>query len=137
MFHGLYRDQLSSAGVRLGCYGPVKEAMGVTADNNSLGRKIAAGSLSGAVAAGVTNPLDLIKTRMQSKGNPDKTMMAATRSVLTQGGVKGLWRGSAPSMVSLLVIRTRLPVHQQQSWSRLQTFANMPSHLRCVLQGNN
>ena len=75
--------------------------MGVTAENPSLARKIAAGSLSGAVAAGVTNPLDLIKTRMQSKGNPDKTMMAAMRSVLTQGGVKGLWRGSAPSMVSV------------------------------------
>lgn len=76
--------------------------MGVTNENPSLARKIAAGSLSGAVAAGVTNPLDLIKTRMQSKGNPDKTMLAATRSVLTQGGVKGLWRGSAPSMVSFL-----------------------------------
>lgn len=91
---------LSAAGVRLGCYGPVKEAMGVTSDNPSLMRKIAAGSLSGGVAAGVTNPLDLIKTRMQSKANPHKTMIASTRAVLAEGGVKGLWRGSGPSMVS-------------------------------------
>ena len=89
----------SPAGVRLGCYGPVKEAMGVTSDNPSLMRKIAAGSISGGVAAGVTNPLDLIKTRMQSKANPHKTMIASTRAVLAEGGVKGLWRGSGPSMV--------------------------------------
>ena len=85
--------------MRLGCYGPVKEAMGVTSDNPSLARKIAAGSVSGGVAAGVTNPLDLIKTRMQSKANPHKTMIASTRAVLAEGGVKGLWRGSGPSMV--------------------------------------
>ena len=89
-----------SSGVRLGCYGPVKEAMGVTSDNPSLMRKIAAGSISGGVAAGVTNPLDLVKTRMQSKNNPHKTMGASFRSVLAENGVKGLWRGSAPSMVS-------------------------------------
>ena len=92
---------LFAAGVRLGCYGPVKEAMGVTSDNPSLMRKIAAGSVSGGVAAGVTNPLDLIKTRMQSKANPHKTMVASTRAVLAEGGVKGLWRGSGPSMVRL------------------------------------
>lgn len=73
--------------------------MGVTSDNPSLARKIAAGSVSGGVAAGVTNPLDLIKTRMQSKANPHKTMIASTRAVLAEGGVKGLWRGSGPSMV--------------------------------------
>lgn len=73
--------------------------MGVTSDNPSLMRKIAAGSVSGGVAAGVTNPLDLIKTRMQSKANPHKTMIASTRAVLAEGGVKGLWRGSGPSMV--------------------------------------
>ena len=73
--------------------------MGVTNENPSLVRKIAAGSISGGVAAGVTNPLDLIKTRMQSKANPHKTMGASTRAVLAEGGVKGLWRGSGPSMV--------------------------------------
>ncbi|KAL3137844.1 hypothetical protein ABBQ38_005097 [Trebouxia sp. C0009 RCD-2024] len=91
-------------GVRLGCYGPVKEAMGVTSDNPSLVRKIAAGSISGGVAAGVTNPLDLIKTRMQSKANPHKTMIASTRAVLAEGGVKGLWRGSGPSMARAAVL---------------------------------
>ncbi len=79
--------------------------MGVTSDNPSILRKIAAGSISGGVAAGVTNPLDLIKTRMQSKNNPHKTMIASTKSVLAEGGVKGLWRGSGPSMVSIILIR--------------------------------
>ncbi len=92
------------AGVRLGCYGPIKEAMGVTSENRSLVRKIAAGSISGGFAAVITNPLDLIKTRMQSKNNPHKTMLASTKSVLAEGGVKGLWRGSGPSMVGLIIV---------------------------------
>lgn len=91
-------------GVRLGCYGPIKEAMGVTSENRSLARKIAAGSISGGFAAVITNPLDLIKTRMQSKNNPHKTMLASTKSVLAEGGVKGLWRGSGPSMARASVL---------------------------------
>ncbi|DBA79181.1 hypothetical protein WJX77_010083 [Trebouxia sp. C0004] len=91
-------------GVRLGCYTPLKEAMGVTSDNHSLVRKIAAGSISGGFAAVITNPLDLIKTRMQSKNNPHKTMFASTKSVLAEGGIKGLWRGSGPSMARASVL---------------------------------
>lgn len=96
----------------------------MTTDKPSIGRKIAAGSLSGAVAAGVTNPLDLVKTRMQSKGNPDKTMGAAFRSVVSQNGVKGLWRGSAPSMV-----RPGLPAISMQALAQ-----HACSHPACNLQ---
>lgn len=90
------------AGVRLGCYGPAKTALGATKDNNSIVRNIAAGSLSGAMAAWASNPIDLIKTRLQSKENPHKTSAAVVRSIVQTDGVRGLWRGTVPSTVRLL-----------------------------------
>ena len=90
-----------SAGVRLGCYTPLKEALGATKENPSLLRNIAAGSVSGGIASAVTNPIDLIKTRMQSKGNDFKTPGDVVRHVVAKDGVIGLWKGTVPSAVRL------------------------------------
>lgn len=73
------------------------------ADSNggsSLGSKVAAGMLSGALAAGVSNPTDLVKTHMQKGGSGSGggpfTVMAR---VVKAEGVRGLWVGTTPSMV--------------------------------------
>ena len=113
------------AGVRLGCYRPLKELLGATKENNSMVRNIAAGSLSGALAAWASNPIDLIKTRLQSKDNPQRTSGAVVKHILKEEGLRGLWRGTVPSTVSsstgdLLIIR----------------FAMMPS-TSCSLKGHN
>ena len=63
-------------------------------------RNVAAGSLSGALAAWASNPIDLIKTRLQSKENPHRTSSAVVRSIVQADGVRGLWRGTVPSTVS-------------------------------------
>ena len=65
-------------------------------------RNIAAGSLSGALAAWASNPIDLIKTRLQSKENPHRTSTAVVRSIVQTDGIRGLWRGTVPSTVSTL-----------------------------------
>ena len=90
------------AGVRLGCYGPVKTLLGDTKENKSIVRNIAAGSLSGSLAAWASNPIDLIKTRLQSKENPHRTSTAVIRSIVKTDGIRGLWKGTVPSTVSLL-----------------------------------
>lgn len=90
------------AGVRLGCYGPAKTLLGDSKENKSVVRNIAAGSLSGALAAWASNPIDLIKTRLQSKENPHRTSTAVVKSIVQTDGVRGLWRGTVPSTVSLL-----------------------------------
>lgn len=91
-------------GVRLGCYQPVKEAMGATKENPSFLRNVAAGSLSGGIAAAATNPIDLMKTRMQSKGNKHKTISSVVRNVVQTDGVSGLWRGTVPSATRAAVL---------------------------------
>ena len=60
---------------------------------------MAAGSLSGALAAWASNPIDLIKTRLQSKENPYKTSSAVARHIIKVDGIRGLWAGTVPSTV--------------------------------------
>lgn len=77
----------------------MKTLLGATKENNSLARNILAGSLSGALAAWASNPIDLIKTRLQSKENPHKTSSAVVRHIIKEDGIRGLWAGTIPSTV--------------------------------------
>ena len=88
------------AGARLGTYSPIKAALGGDKAHNNLFRNIAAGCLSGGFAAAVTNPVDLIKTRLQAKGSPYRSAWHVARSVVAEQGIAGLWAGTTPSVVS-------------------------------------
>lgn len=84
----------------MGTYSPIKRALGGDEEHISLLRNLVAGSVSGGFAAAVTNPLDLIKTRLQSKGTPYRTISQVVRAVVKDEGVVGLWSGTMPSVVS-------------------------------------
>ena len=81
-------------------YGPLRDAMTAAGDSAGLATKIAAGIVSGSVAAGVCNPTDIIKTRMQaSKGGKALGIGEAVREVCAgEGGWRRLWNGTTPSM---------------------------------------
>ncbi|GIL56806.1 hypothetical protein Vafri_12106, partial [Volvox africanus] len=105
-------------GMRLGLYGPCRDALQAVAEAPSagnpttssasataprqglaaLGLKAGAGIISGAVAAGVTSPTELVKTRLQAKGCESSNAWTVMRQVVAEGGVLALWRGSVPSM---------------------------------------
>ena len=92
-------------GLRIGMYGPLKDAMsdvgGREAADVGLGTKISAGVVSGGIAAGVCNPTDIIKTRMQAHGGSTKMGIGeAVRDVVGDGagGWRRLWNGTTPSM---------------------------------------
>ena len=76
-------------------------------------RNLVAGSVSGGFAAAVTNPLDLVKTRLQSKDNPCKTIGQVVSNVVKNEGIIGLWAGTMPSVVrpSLCTLVLRSPAH--------------------------
>lgn len=56
-------------GMRLGLYTPIKDAVGVTKQNDgwNMYKKIAAGMLSGGIAAGLTNPTELVRTHFSAQ----------------------------------------------------------------------
>ncbi|KAL4520330.1 hypothetical protein Ndes2526B_g01145 [Nannochloris sp. 'desiccata'] len=87
-------------GLRIGLYSPFKQALSSEAgEDPGLGLKIVAGMGSGAVAAGICNPTDLVKTRMQVAGAIGRSSWGVTQEVIREEGVIGLWKGTTPSMV--------------------------------------
>ncbi|BDA51103.1 probable mitochondrial uncoupling protein 2 [Coccomyxa sp. Obi] len=83
-------------GLRLGMYGPMKTAMGADTDPTVL-KKVAAGSASGAIATFITNPIELLKTRLQSCSTMGPLQII--KKIIKQDGVTGLWKGTMPSAV--------------------------------------
>lgn len=131
----LSRPGAPAAGARLGAYGPIKGLLARGDEGNSLLRNLTAGCISGALAAAVTNPLDLVKvrrparrgrnrhskpcsacktvarggpqalaslaqTRLQAEGNPYRSSADVIRHAVREQGLRGLWVGSTPSMVT-------------------------------------
>ncbi|RKP14130.1 mitochondrial carrier domain-containing protein, partial [Piptocephalis cylindrospora] len=65
--------------------------------------RLVAGATSGLVNCLLTQPLDLLKTRLQQETNPKGSVLVqlprAYREVIKTYGVLGLWRGSLPSVM--------------------------------------
>ncbi|GLC72922.1 hypothetical protein PLESTF_001310000 [Pleodorina starrii] len=90
-------------GARLGLYTPIKTIICGETAKPTLEMKVLSGSLSGGLAAAVTSPIELIKTRLQAAGRDptaQKTSMGVIRTVVAQDGVAGLWKGAMPGLVS-------------------------------------
>ena len=94
----MHKSLLLTAGARLGTYSPIKGALGGDKEHSNLFRNVAAGCLSGSLAAAATNPVDLIKTRLQAKGSPYRNAWAIVRAVVAEQGISGLWAGTTPSV---------------------------------------
>jgi hypothetical protein len=58
--------------------------------------QLLAGSAAGGFAALLTSPTELIKTRLQAKGNVHKSSLAVMQHVIRQDGIHGLWKGAIP-----------------------------------------
>jgi solute carrier family 25 protein 38 len=56
------------------------------------------GCASGTATAFITQPFDVLRTVMQTGANRPSSMSEATRMVVRQNGVEGLWRGVVPTI---------------------------------------
>jgi solute carrier family 25 uncoupling protein 8/9 len=87
--------------------------------NSSMSTKVAAGCASGAFAAMLLNPTELIKTRLMADARSRSGVSASSsvsssqgppgpyqvlRGVVREKGIAGLWRGSAMSMTRSAVL---------------------------------
>ena len=90
---------------KIALYAPVKSAMGAN-DNPSLLLKTAAGVASGAMAATVANPIEIVKTRMQADAHAGRrgevwldlegSTLNAFAVLAREEGAKGLANGLVP-----------------------------------------
>lgn len=63
-----------------------------------------AGSLSRGLATAILSPISLIKTKMEATGAymlaPKNNIIAVARGITQQHGIRGLWRGVVPTILS-------------------------------------
>ncbi|KAK3295044.1 mitochondrial carrier domain-containing protein [Chaetomium fimeti] len=75
-------------------------------ENPSAVRKLAAGAISGAVAQTCTYPFDVLRRRFQintmsGMGYQYKSLPDAVRVIVTQEGIKGLYKGIIPNLLKV------------------------------------
>mmetsp|Transcript_43420 Transcript_43420/g.130235 ORF Transcript_43420/g.130235 Transcript_43420/m.130235 type:complete len:292 (-) Transcript_43420:300-1175(-) len=95
-------------GIRLGLYTPLKGMIANAGSdgqvNQTLGGKLAAGSISGSIASAITNPTELVKTRLQDRSNKHKGSLAVIRHVIATEGISGLWGGVGPGVARAALV---------------------------------
>ena len=92
--------EASKAFFRIGCFQPILDAMHEPGSGPApVAKRMASGMSSGAIAALVCNPIELVKTRQQSAGHmPGGHALARLRQIYRTDGLQGLWRGTGVSM---------------------------------------
>ena len=117
----LYRGVVASliregsySAIRMGLYEPVKHALWEDKDT-PLHVKIAAGGVTGSIGSATANPCDLLKVQAQSvqgTGADAPGTLERLRNILTEDGVRGGWRGCAPTVARAgLLTASQIPAY--------------------------
>ncbi|KAL4038765.1 hypothetical protein IC575_002390 [Cucumis melo] len=85
-------------GLRLGLYEPSKHASDLLFGSTNIFVKIGAGAIAGAVATALTNPVEVLKVRLQMNPNSTNGSMKEMSRIVSEEGLKALWKGVGPAM---------------------------------------
>ncbi|KAI4340236.1 hypothetical protein MLD38_025095 [Melastoma candidum] len=86
-------------GLRLGLYEPTKHFSETVCGSSNIFVKLASGAFSGAIATALTNPVEVVKVRLQMNSNlRNGGPIAEGRKIASEEGVKALWKGVGPAM---------------------------------------
>lgn len=85
-------------GLRLGLYEPSKYASDLVFGSTNIFVKIGSGAISGAVATALTNPVEVLKVRLQMNPNSTRGPIKEMSKIVSEEGLKALWRGVGPAM---------------------------------------
>lgn len=124
LYKGIVPALLRSAlygGLRLGLYEPCKGVLDRAFDCTNILTKIAAGAMSGAIATAATNPMEVLKVRMQVSLQPsDGKFYRELRNLLVNEGLSGFWRGVGPSMARASTLTASQLATYDESKQRLR-----------------
>lgn len=109
---GLQR-QMAFASIRIGLYDAVKQTyldlfkVDGSVGANNVGLRILAGITTGGLAVSFAQPTDVVKVRMQAAGAGPKRYtgcMNAYRTIATEEGIRGLWKGTLPNITRNAIV---------------------------------
>ncbi|XP_076932662.1 uncharacterized protein LOC143598296 [Bidens hawaiensis] len=86
-------------GLRLGLYEPSKNLCELAFESTNIFMKIASGVVSGAFATLLTNPMEVVKVRLQMNPNVPIGAIGELQRIAAKEGVTALWKGVGPAMV--------------------------------------
>ncbi|KAL6643938.1 hypothetical protein ACP70R_018704 [Stipagrostis hirtigluma subsp. patula] len=84
-------------GLRLGLYEPCKYICSYAFGSMNFAFKFASGVVAGAFATALTNPMEVLKVRLQMSTS-STSAVGELRKVVAQEGLKALWKGVGPAM---------------------------------------
>ncbi|KAL3517501.1 hypothetical protein ACH5RR_020090 [Cinchona calisaya] len=85
-------------GLRLGLYEPSKYVCELAFESTNILVKIASGAFSGAVATALTNPVEVLKVRLQMNATSSKGPLQELQRITHEEGMTALWKGVGPAM---------------------------------------
>lgn len=112
---------LTYGSLRIGFYEPLKAALssqfGGESTAHTLPLRALAGAVSGATAAALCAPADVLKIRLQSRAGGAGGaggLWAEATAVVREGGARALWRGAAPTAARAAVVAaTELALYEE------------------------
>ncbi|XP_065861259.1 uncharacterized protein [Euphorbia lathyris] len=86
-------------GLRLGLYEPSKCACNKAFGSTNILVKIVSGAFAGGFATALTNPVEVIKVRLQMNTNQKQVgPIAEMRKIVSEEGIRALWKGVGPAV---------------------------------------
>jgi len=92
------------ASIKIGGYGPIREAIGAGDKDAPFILKFIAGSLSGSIGAAVGNPFDVMKTKMQANAGKNIPVSSLFKDLLREQGIGGFYRGLSANVSRACVL---------------------------------
>ncbi|KAK4418201.1 Mitochondrial uncoupling protein 2 [Sesamum alatum] len=107
-------------GLRLGLYEPSKYVCELAFESTNVFMKIASGAFSGAVATALTNPVEVLKVRMQMNTKTTSGPIQEMQKIASEEGVAALWKGVGPAIAraAALTASQLATYDESKQWSQ-------------------